>query len=199
MDPSELDDAGLRACVARAREGDSEACNRLLAHYRPFVENYVRHRLGPSAKRWTDAEDVVQAVLIETVPQLATLPEDAEPEELLRRLYRTAGLRVQDAVRKHERQVGESVAPGSPASQRESSEGDFSMGAVTSADYRRWIHELVARLPEKYAEVVRLCAFEELSCVEAARRLKLEPDTVRKRYEVARQALDRRLSSQRRG
>ena len=151
-------------------------------------------RLG--AKRWTDAEDVVQAVLIETLPQLETLPADADPDELLRRLYRTAGLRVKDAARKHRRQLGESVAPEAPPSNRERA---ASMGAVTAADYQRWIHELVSRLPARYAEVVRMCAFEELSCVEAARRLKLEPDTVRKRYEVARQALDRRLSSDRRG
>jgi len=198
MDPSELDDAALRACVARARAGEIEARNRLFAHYRPLLQSYVRHRLGPGTKRWVDAEDIVQAVLMETLPQLESLPAEADPDELLRRLYRTAQLRVKDAARKHDRQLGESVVPdlaGVPGGM----EHDPSMGAVTAADYRRWIHELVSRLPRKYAEVVRLCGFEELSCVEAARRLQLEPDTVRKRYEVARQALDRRLASQRLG
>jgi RNA polymerase sigma factor (sigma-70 family) len=104
-------------------------------------------------------------------------------------MQRTAGCRVRDALRNHRRFVGESASPGVIP------ERSRSAGPVTAEDRRRWLEELVARLPEKYAEVVRLCGFEELSCVEAASRLGLEPDTVRKRYEVARQALARRLGS----
>jgi len=145
--------------------------------------------MGRTARRWTDAEDIVQGVLVETVAQLPRLPEDCDAEELLRRVQRTASLRLTDAARRHGRLVGESVGPGA------GSVDDVrpSEGSVTNADRRQWLEQLVARLPEKYAVVVRLCAFEELSCVEAAQQLGLEPDTVRKRYEHARSELERRL------
>ncbi len=172
-----------------ARSGDPAAVDRLCGRLRSFVEGCVRRKLSVRTRRWVDIEDVVQGVLLETVRGLPGLPEGAAADELLRRVQRTAACRARDAARNHRALAGESAvpAPGGPASPPRS------VGAITAADRRRWLEELVARLPEMYAVVVRLCAFEELSCVEAAARLGLEPDAVRKRYEVARHALARRL------
>lgn len=132
----------------------------------------------------------MQGVLLETLRQLPALPPDAGADELLRRAQRTASCRVRDAARNHRALHGESVSPHGAA---ERAERERSVGAVTAEDRRRFLEELVARLPPKYADALRLCGLEELSFVEAARTLGLEPDTVRKRYDVARNALARRL------
>lgn len=182
----------LAECIALARGGDQPAIDRLFAFYRPRIHAYVDRHLSPAARRWVEPEDVVQGILIETLPQLSGLPRNAGPDELLRRLHRTARLRVSDAARNHRRRLGESVVVGAFSRPLEPP----AMGTVTGRDYQGWVEELVARLPEKYGEVVRLCGFEGLTCVEAAHRLGLEPDTVRKRYEAARKALDRRLASE---
>lgn len=174
------------------RSDASGAVERLCAALRPMVEAIVRRRLTPRGQRWAEVDDLVQGILLEVVGELDELPPSADAGELLRRVRRTAGCRVKDGLRNQQNLVGESavdLAKGTPADRSRST------GPITAEDRRRWLEELVARLPEKYAAVVRLCGFEQLSCVEAAARLKLEPDTVRKRYEVARQALARRLGS----
>jgi RNA polymerase sigma factor (sigma-70 family) len=182
--------AGIAECLTRFQQSDAPAVEDLCRELRPSVESFVRRRIPARIRRWIEADDIVQAVLFETIQQLPMLPVDAGVDELMRRVHRTAGCRVRDAVRNHRRLQGESVFRGRP----ERPELSASVGAVTAADRRRFLEELVARLPAKYAEVVRLCGFEEITCAEAARVLGLDPDTVRKRYEVARRALARRLS-----
>jgi RNA polymerase sigma factor (sigma-70 family) len=188
VDPSARSE--FEGCLAALRSGDPDAANRISRALRPLVESYVQRHLSPRARRWVDVEDVVQGVLIETVRQLPALPADADAEELVRRVQRTAECRVRDAARNHGALRGASASPTRAA---ELPERQRSVGAVTAEDRRRFLEKLVARLPPKYADVVRLCGLEQLSFVEAARALGLESDTVRKRYEVACQALARRL------
>lgn len=158
---------------------------------RPLAERIVRRRLSARGLRWAQVDDLVQTVLFEVIQGLEGLPATAGPDDLVRRLSRTADLRVKDALRNHRHLVGESEVD---LAQEPCDDGDSS-GPITAADRRRWLEELVARLPETHAEVVRLCAFENLTCAEAGARLGLEPDTVRKRYNAAREALARRLGS----
>ena len=132
----------------------------------------------------------MQAVLLEMMGQLSTLPEASGLEEVRKRLYRTAGFRIKDALRNHGRRAGESVLP---EAAREAVVPQPAMGLVTGRDYTEYLEALVDRLPPKYAEVVRLCAMEGMSFVEAARSLGLKDDTVRKRYEAARRALRERI------
>ena len=172
------------------REGDPRALEHLCRHFEPELAGYVRRQMGPRARRWIEPEDIVQNVLLEclSVRALIRLPQAADEGELLSRLLRTARSRIVDAVRGHGRDLGESVAAeGSPRAVHERS------SVVTREDSRRWVRELVARLPERYGRVVQLCALEGLSYAEAGQRLGLEPDTVRKRYERARAALKSRL------
>jgi len=178
------------ALIHRAREGHKEAIESLCESVRPRLTAFIRRRMGSRAERWTTAEDVAQGVLIEIVRQLPELPEDANEDELWKRIHRTAGFRVKDALRRHQHDIGESARPAGtelPAGRRSS------IGPVTRADDRRWLEALVAHLPPKYADVVRLCALEGRTSSDAARRLGLRDDTVRKRYELARKALNRKL------
>jgi RNA polymerase sigma-70 factor (ECF subfamily) len=176
----------LGYCLARARKGDEEAVALLCGILGPRLRAHVARRMGPRVSRWIEPDDVVQQVLFELTRSFGALPPEADEAELLRRAYRTANSRILDALNKRDRDVGESAVP---EHARERAQAFASTGSVTREDDRRWLHEFVARLPEEYREVVRMCALEELSYVEAARRLGMSSDTVRKRYNRARALL----------
>ena len=179
--------------IRRARAGEAEAVGVLCERIRPGLTAFIQRRMSTQAGRWTTADDITQGVLIEMVRQLPSLPEAATEEDVWKRVHRTAGFRVTDALRRHRVHFGESVCPsmlGEPGGNTPST------GPVTRADDRRWLEALIARLPPKYADVVRLCALEGLSSDEAARELGLRNVTVRKRYETARKALNRKSSGQ---
>ena len=176
--------------VRCARAGDRKAIDRLCEIYRKPLKGYVESRMGSQARRWTEPEDIVQTSLMEVVRTLHTLPENDLGRAFEIRLRRVARRRIQDELRARGGDRGSSVAPGLDRASPERT-----VGSVTAADTHRWLEGLVERLPSKYREVVRLCAFEGCSYEEAARRLGVNTDAVRKRYERAREALTRKLSS----
>ena len=169
-----------------ARSGDSAARERLCAFLRPRLLEYVSRRSGPAVRRWTDPEDIAQKVLFELISGLDKFPPNADEDELFRRLFRTAESRIKDDARRNHAQAGESLAPGSEIAPRG---GEASSGPVTRADDSRWLRELIRHLPDKYRDVVRLCALERRTFDEAAQELDLDVWAVRKRYERARNAL----------
>ena len=176
--------------VRCARAGDPKAVERLCAKYRGPLKQYVESHMGARARRWTDPEDIVQTSLMEVIGRLETLPDQALGRAFEIRLRRVARQRIVDDLRSHGRDKGASVAPElDPEANRRSE------GAVTAADTHRWLAGLVERLPDKYRDVVRLCAFEGCDYEEAARRLGLNAEAVRKRYERAREALALKLTS----
>lgn len=179
---------GGDAHAREARDGQGPLVGVRLEGLRPTVRAAVRHHLRPVARRWLDPEDVGQVVLTELAGQVGTWPEDLSEDEVRRRVWRTADLRVRDAWRRHREMVGESAAPTDRPAAAEARAGE-----VTTADERRWLQALVAQLPPRYAEVVRLCALEGLAPETVAGRLGLTRDTVYKRYEKARAALRRRF------
>jgi RNA polymerase sigma factor (sigma-70 family) len=180
--------------MSRPREDRRQDGGIRLEELRPAVREAVLHHLRPVARRWIDPEDVGQVVLVELAGQVPDWPADLAPDEVRRRVWRTTGLRVRDTWRRHRELVGESAAP---AGHRHVVEENT--GAVTSDDELRWLQALVAQLPHRYAEVVRLCALEGHTPEAVARRLGLTRDTVYKRYEKARAALRRRFGPPSRG
>ena len=185
------DPAELQACIDAARGGDEQAIEQLVRRYEPRLVRYVQRNLGSVARRWVDPEDLIQRALFETMRGLDGMPADGGEDELLKRLFRTARSRIYDVARKHQSQLGESVVP---EAARERGSRDSKSGTVTRKDTQRWIEGVVDELPPELGEIVRLCAFEELSFVDAGERLGLKPDTVRKRYERARELLAQKLA-----
>ena len=184
--------AELADWIDRARTGDREARDALCRVYEPHLDLYVERHMGPALRRWVEPADIVQRVLFEVMQGLASAPSGLDEDGLSARLFRTANTRILDAARRHRERRGESVMPedaGEPLPRLPSA------GSVTRADTGRWLAELVARLPPKYAEPVRLIGLEELCFDEAGATLGLAPDTVRKRYGRARSALRERLAS----
>lgn len=185
-----MEEADLAIGLERLRAGRAGATGLLCAELRPEVQAFVTRRLSEQVRRWEEPADLTHRILLELQHNLDDFPTSGSPEDLRRWAFRIATLRIKDARRKHRRLRGESAAPSTaPESPTPSS------GPVTAADRLRFLEELVARLPERYSEVVRLCALEGLDCSQAAARLGLKPDTVQKRYRAARRALRERLGS----
>ncbi len=162
----------------------------------PPLHAYVRARVGARLARWVDPADIVQAVLLEVVGAAGATRAPVDEDTLLRRLLRTARNRIRDEARRHARRAGETAMP---ARLEDLARDVSSTGAVSRADQERWLRALVERLPDKYRDVVRLCALEGLDHAAAAARLGLRPDAVRMRYERARRLLQERLASRRHG
>ncbi len=190
-DPGESDGLGvhLSECLAAARGGDRNALERLIVQFYPRVLAYAERQMGARVRRFIDPEAVAQQALVEVLGGPERLPMEADEDLLLRYLYRNVTTCILQEVRKNRFHVGESqLLVG-----RERTADGSSTGAVTRADSARWIAELVMELPAELEEVVRLCGLEELSYVEAGRRLGLKADAVRKRYGRARELLLRRM------
>lgn len=184
--------------IALARGGrNGEACDELCRRYRGQLLAFARSKMGHGVRRWTDAEDVVQRALLETVRALDDLPQGAGEAELLGRMRLVCLRRIQDVVRARRNDAPASVAP--EWGREPAAGGDSGDGSVTRSDTRRWLVGLIEHLPEGYDDVVRLCALQGLSYRQAGQRLGLGPEAVRKRYERARDLLARRLEAHRDG
>jgi DNA-directed RNA polymerase specialized sigma24 family protein len=182
------------AWIRDAQRGRDEAIAALYRHFAPEVERYTERRMGPRARRWRDPSEVAHEVLWEVLKQL---PPDQElaSDDVVRRLLRTARSRILDGLRRHERELDEST-PSAHAGA--AGQGSGSVGSVTRADSGVWLRALIDRLPPDYGEVLRLCALEERSFVEAGNALGVAPDTLRKRYDRAWHVLRRKVAERER-
>jgi RNA polymerase sigma factor (sigma-70 family) len=173
--------------IQRAREGDQTALEELYRSFRGEVVGYVTRHMGAGTKRWSEPEDLAEEVLLEVLGRPSELPEGIDRGRLKARLLRTAGSRIKDLARKFQRHAGISVIPVG------SKEAGVSQHSVSRHESQELMRGLVDRLPDEYREIVRLCGLEEMSYVEASRRLDMSEDTVRKRYERAREVLAKKL------
>ena len=162
--------------LERARAGSAAARQELGERYRGELLEYVRRRLGPTVRRRSDAEDVVQDVLLRVFRSLESLPDDATLDVFKGRLLKNARWVIDDHARKARRFAGESAAPSAPAV-----EARGRTGAVTRADDVARLRALAERLDPIYRDAIlgRLQgrSFEQIAAAAG------EPlETVRKRY-----------------
>lgn len=179
----------IEAHIANARRGDPEALAALYEHFRADLVSYADRKMGTRVRRWIQPESLAEDALVEILGKSEGLPADLDESRLRARLLRTATNRIRDHARKFQRHEGSSAVP---AGKRE--EG-FETHSVSHRERRTLIEELLERLPEEYRDIVRLCGLEEMSYAEAARRLGLKQDTVRKRFERASATLKKRLEA----
>ena len=178
----------LQRWIEAARAGERSAMGRLYEFLRPDLDTYLDRHMGDAVRRWINPDHLASEVLFETILALTALPQGAGKNEMLARLYQTAKSRIRNAVQKHRKCTGESAIP--PAA-RQPSAPQPSCGTITREDNKSWLLQVVSQLKEEHCEVVRLCAIDDLSYVEAGQRLNLKPDTVRKRYGAAFRELKR--------
>lgn len=171
--------------IARAREGDQEAFERLVAAYTPRVYSLVRQIL----RNATEAEDVTQEVFFKVFAKLASFREDSA---FYTWLYRVAVNAATDHLKKrrHDRTIlVEDVATLPVVDLAETPAEEFSR-----QDLRGAVREAMARLPEKFRTILVLRELEGLAYEEIADVLAISLGTVESRIFRAREKLKKLLA-----
>ncbi len=177
-------------CIRSAQQQDSAAQARLWQHLRPLLLRYVNRRLSDAARRWIDPEDLVSAVLTETLTYLSSHPDPPiQEQELLRRTRQLAKHRIIDSVRRHAGELGESVLEAPPSATSPVSEAT---GVVTRDDMQLWVAHLVDALPAQYRDIVQMRLLNARSFASIAEELRTKETTIRKRYERVLRILQQR-------
>ena len=88
--------------LERAREGDSDALNRLFARYLPRLQRWAHRRVPGGARDATDTADLVQETVLHTLRRLGSF-EPQRDGALLAYLRRSLLNRVRDQFRRASR------------------------------------------------------------------------------------------------
>jgi RNA polymerase sigma-70 factor, ECF subfamily len=180
--------------LARARQGDPAAVERLLADHREPVRRMIGLRLDPAIAQRLDASDVVQDVLLEASRRLDDyLRNPVMPFHLwLRHIARD---HIIDAHRRHHQAKKRGVdreKPLAPAGWADRSSLELAAqlvdqeltpaSAAIHQELVRRLHAAVAELDEEQREVIVMRHFEQLSNQEVATELGLTEAAASMRY-----------------
>jgi RNA polymerase sigma-70 factor (ECF subfamily) len=180
--------------LARAREGDAAAAERLLASHRDALRRVVDLRLDPALARRVDASDIVQEVLLEASQRLTDyLRNPTMPFRLwLRHMARD---HVIDAHRRHrlaQRRSVDREQPMVPAVLADRSSIELTArffdneltpaSAAVRHELERRLHAALASLDEDDREVICMRHFEQLSNQDVAAALELTEAAASMRY-----------------
>lgn len=160
---------GQTALLARISSGDEEAFRQVCVHYRPLLYTII---IRLTNKKWM-AEEVVQDVFLKIWLKKAELPEI---ENFGGWIYRIASNLTLNALKKHIREKQKidhwlEFAPvGVEITEPQSDQKDT-----------HWeiLFEAVDRLPPKQRDTFRLIKEQSMKREEAAKVLKVSPETVK--------------------
>ena len=188
------DPAVTMVLLDRARLGDDDAVNGLLARHRAAIRRMIDLRMDRVVQRRVDASDIVQDVLLEANRRLGDyLANPTMPFRLwLRHMARD---RLIDAHRRHRVAASRSVdrevsiheaGPGdgiAPAAADAMVDRDLTpAAAATWQELQRRFAAAVDQLDEGDRQIVLLRHFEHLSTAEAAELLSLSKPAAGMRY-----------------
>jgi RNA polymerase sigma-70 factor (ECF subfamily) len=194
------------ALAQRARDGDREALERLLARYQDRLRRIVRILLGPRLREVEESMDIVQETYLVAFQQIRTF-EPTSHGAILGWLTAIARHRIGDASRRETAQKRDRGREARSAGGMEESDPLQTLGhdstpsrRLSRTELAQIYDECVAALPERHRDAIvwrdhGLHSFEEL-------RARLELPSVkaaRSLYERAshelKEALERRLGS----
>ena len=189
-----LDSQQTQELLARARSGDAEAAERLLAEHREPVRHMIGLRLDRAIARRVDASDVVQEVLLEASRRLQDyLRDPVMPFHLwLRHIARD---HIIDAHRRHRQAQKRGVdreQPLAPAGWVDRSSLNLAAqfvdqeltpaSAALRQELEHRLHDAIHQLEEDDREVILMRHFEQLSNQEVATVLGLSEAAASMRY-----------------
>jgi RNA polymerase sigma-70 factor (ECF subfamily) len=193
--------------VGRAAAGDTAALAELFGRYRKRLRAMVRLRMDRRLQGRLDPSDVLQEAYLDVAQQLPTYRSKPEMPFYLWLRF-TTGQRLMRLHRQHlgaaVRDAGREVSLHRGAFPQASSQslagqllGRFSSvsKAVERADIQLKLQAALNGMDETDREIIALRHFEELSNLEAAQVLGLEPSAASKRYIRALKRLQEILKS----
>lgn len=193
LQESEPADADVRELLRQARAGSDDATARLLTKYRRYLEVIGDQELHPGVRRKLGTSAIVQEAVLQAHQSIASFAGDSEPEfrQWLRRILMNE---VVDAarhfgalkreLRREEDLDSRVVRPDALATPR---------SAALAGEEARLLDEAMARLPDEYAQVIRLRNWENLSLAETGARMNRSPEAARKLWARAIERLRREL------
>jgi RNA polymerase sigma-70 factor (ECF subfamily) len=180
--------------LAKTREGDADAVNRLLERHRDAVHRMVRLRLDAKVQRRVDVSDVVQDVMVEANRRLQDYL--AHPQQMAFHLWlrQIAKDRIIDAHRRHrgsaKRSIDREQAIVAGTDDKSTYElvaqlRDQNAGPATNAaqqEMAKVVEAAIGELPEQDCEIVIMRHYEHLSNQEIALALGLTEPAASMRY-----------------
>ena len=189
MDEIKPDSAATHALLERFGQGDRQALDELLAHYRPRLSAFVESRLDPRLKARLDPSDVVQEAQLRIAGRIDEYLE-RRPMPFHLWVRKLAYERLLNARRAHrgtarrtvDREVAwpdlSSLLLAKPLLARGSSPSD----RLAAREFAERVARAVAGLPEGDREILLMRHAEELPYEEIACLLEIESATARRRY-----------------
>ncbi|MGH3857452.1 MAG: sigma-70 family RNA polymerase sigma factor [Pseudonocardiaceae bacterium] len=152
----------LNVLVGAAVNGERYAVEALLRRLRPLVARYCRSKVGGQEKTFASADDVAQEVCLAVLTALPSYRDQGRP--FVAFVYGIAAHKVADSFRSSARNRDEPV-PEVPDSQ---DQADGPEAQVLRGEFAERMAKLLATLPEKQREILRLRVVVGLSAEETA-------------------------------
>ena len=169
--------------IARARRGDADAFEQLVAAYRNQVFRLALRMCGNEA----DADEVAQEAFLSAWKGLPNFRGESRFSTWLYQLTTHAAI---DLMRREKRQAAAEDIDGITAAD----DGPSPHPQVERAETRREVRSALMQLPEEYRQVLVLRFMQELSYEEIGQTLKLPAGTVKSRLNRAKAQLKDILS-----
>lgn len=180
--------------LGAAREGDSDAVNRLLEKHRAPVRRLIELRLDRKVQRRVDVSDVVQDVMIEASGRLEKYLSDPSMAFHLW-LRQIAWDRIIDTYRRHrvsaKRNMDREQPMAAPAGPDQSTmelaiqlcdPGLTPAAAATQREIAAQVEEAIEKMNDQDREIIVMRHYEHLSNLEIAEVLGLNPPAASMRY-----------------
>lgn len=199
--PDGIDDFGL---LELAKSGNEEALNEVLLKHRDRLKRMVAVRLNPKLQGRLDASDVIQDTYVEAARVLSDYLENPQLPVFLW-LRHLAGEKLIQAHRRHlsaqKRDAGreQAIQGGAPAVTSQSLAIQLSAkitspsNAAQKNEAKDQLALALEQMDDLDREVLTLRHFEQLSNRETADVLKMNYETVKKRYVRALEKLQKLL------
>jgi RNA polymerase sigma-70 factor (ECF subfamily) len=168
-----LKSGAFHELVRSSMRGEQDAVATLFTWIRPAIVRYCRSRIGRSGSAYSSADDVAQEICVAVLGALGRYND--EPESFLPFVYGIAAHKVADHYRRAGRDRSDPSADVPDGIDVSASPEQLMM----AADLRERLTDLLATLPPRQREILRLRLIVGLSAQETATTVGLTPTAVR--------------------
>jgi RNA polymerase sigma-70 factor (ECF subfamily) len=198
----------IEGLIQQARQGDRAACERLFAHYQPYLRVLAHGQVGQHLQGKCDSSDIIQLTFLEAYRDFASFHGSQEAELLgwLRRVlannlynearrFATQGRdtdrefsldQIRAGLEHSSAMLGQQVAAGGSSPVQDALQREQSVRVAAA----------LADLPDDYQTVLILRIFEDLSAEQVAARMNRSAGAVRMLQMRALAALKDRLKGE---